>query len=344
MVAFTALAGAVTIPATEGTLLSAEINALKAGLTATKTDLTAANGRIKILEDEPDPDLSPLEEKISDLDSALKAVDLTPYLKIVDLKTYDDTSLKARLKAVEDKPAFDPQSINNAIAELVANEKIDDKAAADLKAAFDALPTIDLAPYAKIQDVDDAIARLEQADSQRLVVVTKDHYPTDAEIDGTWGLWESQVRDGLNVKINFFLWIKSGNYAHKLFEEDSVLPLEAIAKYDPARQTYTIPIEGLLIEYNKIPIPVLEDRHFDPPALIYKFTDANTVFSGISWKSQNANGFELGNGGQAAITGESLTVIQNKPVIPSGESPVIARVIFEFTKLDGSKLPYEVKF
>lgn len=192
-------------------------------------------------------------------------------------------------------------------------------------------------------DLNSAIASLEAADKKRLVNVVRDHRPSDAEIDGSWGLWQSQVPEPPNVRINFFLWIQEGNYAQQLLSEDTVVPWEAIAKYDPVRKTYNLAIEGVAFEYNKTPISSLGNQHFGSPSLVFTFKDANTVFTSISYKAFNTNNTEIGNGGSATVPGDTLSVIQVNPAMAGTESTVVAKVIFEFTRLDGTKLPYEVK-
>ncbi|MGL4631630.1 MAG: hypothetical protein ACRCVT_10530, partial [Leadbetterella sp.] len=80
------------------------------------------------------------------------------------------------------------------------------------------------------------IAELKQADEKRLVSVVKNHHPTDAETDGSWGIWKSQIVKNQDVEVNFFLWI-GGQYSYKLIPQDIVLKWEDIATYDPARKT-----------------------------------------------------------------------------------------------------------
>jgi hypothetical protein len=258
---------------------------------------------------------------------------------------------------LEDKPVFDPKALQDAIDTLVSNEEVDDEAVAALE---NALKAIDLTPYAKTTDVDasiktledgatklakdlsDAVKALQDADQVRLVAVVRDHKPTDAEIDGSWGLWQSQVADPPNAKINFFLWVREGNYAQQLLVEDSVVPWEALAKFDATRQTYSLPVEGATLEYNKEPISVLGNQTFDPPALLFNFKDADTVFNNIAYKAYNAENTEIGNGGRLVVPGENLTVVSVNPVLIGTGSSVITKVIFDMTRLDSTILRYEV--
>lgn len=114
--------------------------------------------------------------------------------------------LTARVEALENKPTFDPKSINDAIAELVANEKLDDAAAASLKAAFDALPVIDLAPYLKIVDLPN---RLRVSPNK----------PDDTD----WILW-LQIEENLTeLKRTIRLWARvEDDYAQSL-----IVPIES---------------------------------------------------------------------------------------------------------------------
>lgn len=99
---------------------SAEVAALKAKVTALENSLaketTAITGRVKTLEDKPAFDPKTIEDAIAslvaneavddkavaELEKALKAlpvIDLSPYAKTADLKSYDDTKLKEDLTA-----------------------------------------------------------------------------------------------------------------------------------------------------------------------------------------------------------------------------------------------------
>jgi hypothetical protein len=62
----------------------------------------------------------------------------------------DLAPLADRIKAIEDKPGFDPKTLQDAIDTLVSNEKADDTTVAALKTVVDA---IDLTPYAKTADL-----------------------------------------------------------------------------------------------------------------------------------------------------------------------------------------------
>jgi predicted nucleic acid-binding Zn-ribbon protein len=64
-------------------------------------------------------------------------------LKASAAKQTDLTDATTRIKVLEDKPAFDPKALQDAIDTLVSNEKIDDEAVAALETA---LKAIDLRP------------------------------------------------------------------------------------------------------------------------------------------------------------------------------------------------------
>jgi hypothetical protein len=115
-----------------------------------------------------------------------------------------------------------------------------------------------------------------------------------------------------------------------------------LAKFDTTRQTYSLPIEGATLEYNKEPISVLGNQTFDPPALLFNFKDADTVFNNIAYKAYNAENTEIGNGGRPVVPGENLTVVSVNPLLVGTGSSVITKVIFDMTRLDSTTLRYEV--
>jgi hypothetical protein len=256
---------------------------------------------------------------IADLATAAEPVDLKPITDrltkaeadIVAIEPYDDTALSAKITANE--------------TAIAAIKPYDDKPLTD-----------------RVKAAEGDITALNDSVDKRLVTVVRDHKPTDAEIDGSWGIWQSQIPDTPNVKINFFLWIEEGNYAQQLLAEDTVIPWEAIAKFDTTRQTYSVKIEGATLEYNKQPFAVLGNQTFDPPALVFNFKNADTVFNNVTYKAYNATDLEIGNGGQAIVAGENLTVVQSNPTLVGTGSATITKVIFELTRIAGTILIYPV--
>jgi hypothetical protein len=124
--------------------------------------------------------------------------------------------------------------------------------------------------------------------------------------------------------------------------EDSVVPWEALAKFDATRQTYSLPIEGATLEYNKEPISVLGNQTFDPPALLFNFKNADGIFTNIAYQAYNAENTEIGNGGRPVVPGENLTVVSVNPILIGAGSSVITKVIFDMTRVNNTILRYEV--